>query len=131
MSHATIYFLTVARDFEHAERMVAGYLEGENFFDYSETRAEQSGPLEAKHGDLDALLNGWDWKEAADALLKKAEDYKAKGDLGMCGHTLIRTGELYAQNLNIGAYVFNIDSGDYSIPTDTNGWWAIAVDFHY
>jgi hypothetical protein len=131
MSHTTIYFLTVAKDFEYAEKTVVGYLEGENFFDYSEAQAEPSGPLEAKRGDLDAFLNGWDWKEAADALLQEAEGYNAQGDLGMCGYTLIRAGELYAQNLHIDAYVFNIESGDYSIPTETKGWWAIAVDFHY
>jgi hypothetical protein len=131
MSHTTIYFLTAARDFDHAEKMVRGYLEGENFFDYSEVQAEQSGPLEVKHGDLDAFLNGWDWREAADALLKYAEEYKAKDDMGMYGFTLIRAGELYAQNLNIDTCVFNIDSGDYSIPTETKGWWVIAVEFRH
>jgi hypothetical protein len=131
MSHTTIYFLTEAADFEKAERKVTVYLETENFFDYSETRADLSGPLETKRNSLEAFLNGWDWKESADALLIEAEEYKANGDFGMYGYNLIRAGELYAQNLNIDTYVYNIDSGDYSIPAETSGWWIIAVDFHY
>jgi hypothetical protein len=92
MSHTTIYFLTAALDFEHAEKTVTGYLEGENFFDYSEVQHDLSGPLESKQKDLDIFLNGWDWKKAADALLTEAEGYQAKGDRGMYGYTLIRAG---------------------------------------
>jgi hypothetical protein len=57
----------------------------------------------------------------------------------MYGYNLIRAGELYSQSLTIDTYVFNIDYGDYSIPpppptkvgAESEGWWAIAVDFHY
>jgi hypothetical protein len=131
MSHTTIYFLDKADDFDRAEKTVTAYLEGETFFDYSEVLHELSGPLETKRKDIDVFLNGWNWKEAADALMKEAERYKTKGDLGMYGYNLIRAGELYAQNLTIDTYVFNIDYGDYSIPDQSGGWWAIAVDFHY
>jgi hypothetical protein len=64
---------------------------------------------------------------------QNAEGYKAAGDLGLYGYSLIRAGELYAQYLTIDTYVFNIDYGDYSIPPseDAKDWWAIAVDFHY
>jgi hypothetical protein len=131
MSHTTIYFMTETKDLEQAESRVTAYLESETFFDYSEIQHELSGPLETKRKELDTFLNGWNWKEAVDALMKEAEGYKAKGDLGMYGYNLIRIGELYAQNLTIDTYVFNIDTGDYSIPEETKGWWAVAVDFHY
>jgi hypothetical protein len=131
MSHTTIYFLTETVNLEQAESRVSAYLESETFFDYSEVQHELSGPLETRRNDPDAFLNGWNWKEAADALMKEAERYKTKGGLGMYGYNLIRAGELYAQNLTIDTYVFNIETGDYSIPTETKGWWAVAVDFHY
>jgi hypothetical protein len=131
MSHTTIYFLTEAAGFEKAERKVTAYLETENFFDYSETLPDLSGPLETKRDDLEAFLNGWNWKESADALLTEAEEYKANGGFGMYGYNLIRVGELYSQALNIDTCVFNIDTADYSIPEETKGWQVIAVDFHY
>jgi hypothetical protein len=131
MSHTTIYFLTETANLEQAESRVNTYLESETFFDYSEVQHELSGPLETRRKELDGFLNGWNWKEAADALIKETEGYKANGNLEMYGYSLIRIGELYAQNLTIDTYVFNIETGDYSIPAETRGWWAVAVDFHY
>jgi hypothetical protein len=131
MSHTTVYFLTETKDLEQAENRVNACLEGETFFDYSEVQHDLSGPLETKRKDLDAFLHGWNWKETADALMKEAEDCKAKDDWGMYGYKLVRAGELYAQNLTIDTYVYNIETGDYSIPDHPGGWWAVAVDFHY
>jgi hypothetical protein len=131
VSHTTIYFLTEADDLDHAGRKVTAYLESESFFDYSEIQHELSGPLETKRKDLDAFLNGWNWREAAEAILKEAEGHKAKSILGMYGYNLIRAGELFSQSLTIDTYVFNIDFTDYTIPEESNGWWAVAVDFHY
>jgi hypothetical protein len=131
MSHTTIYFLTEADDLDHAERRVTAYLESETFFDYSEVQPELSGPLETKRKAIADFMNGWNWKEAAEAILKEAEGNKAKGGLGMYGYNLIRAGELFSQSLTIDTYVFNIDFTDYAIPEESNGWWAVAVDFHY
>jgi hypothetical protein len=131
MSHTTIYFLTEAENFGRAEENITAYLEGENFFDYSEVQHELSGPLGTKRSALDAFMNGWNWKESANALLKEAEKYKITGNLGMYGYNLIRAGELYSQNLNIDTYVFNVDTMDYSIPEESKSWWVITVDFHY
>jgi hypothetical protein len=131
MSHATIYFLTTANAFEQAESKVMAYLEGETFFDYSEAIPDLSGPLKTRRKNLDAVLNGWNWRKAADALMQEAENYKAQDDLMMFGHCHIRAGALYAQTLNIDTYVFNIDTGDYCIPEESGGWWVIAVDFHH
>jgi hypothetical protein len=131
MSHTTIYFLTEVDDLDHAERKVTAYLESESFFDYSEIQHELSGPLETKRKDLDAFLNGWNWRETAEAILEEAEGHKAKRSLGTYGYNLIRAGELFSQSLTIDTYVFNIDFTDYTIPEESNGWWAVAVDFHY
>jgi hypothetical protein len=129
--HTTIYFLTEAEEPGEAERRVSAYLETEIFFDYSGVLPEQSGPLEQKRDELIKFLNGWEWKETADGFLKEAEGYKDAGNLAMYGYSLIRAGELYSQNLTIDTHVFNIDTADYSIPTEAEGWQLTAVNFHY
>jgi len=131
MSHTTIYFLTEAEGYEQAESKVTQYLEAENFFDYFNTLAESSGPLAQERAELLEFAKGWDWKKDADGFLKQAEQYKAEGSFDACGYNLIKAGELYAQHLTVDAYAFNIDTGDYTIPEEDKGWWAIAVDFHY
>jgi hypothetical protein len=131
MSHATICFLTETLTLDEAENRVMAYLETENFFGYSDALPEQSGSLETKREKLSKFLNGWDWREAADGFLKEAGEYKDTGNLAMYGYNLVRAGELYSQSLTIGACVFNIDAGDYSIPVDEKGWQLIAVGFHY
>ena len=131
MSHTTICFLTEAKGYEQAEKKVTAYLETENFFDYSDVLPDQSGPLEQKNGELMKFLDGWEWKTAADGILKQAEEYKDSGNLDMYGYCLTRAGELYSQSLTIDTYVFNIDAADYSIPAESKGWWVIAVYFHY
>ena len=131
MSHTAIYFLAKEKDFEKAEHRVTEYLEGENFFDYSEVLHGESGPLGQKRGELLELVKNWGWKKNADGFLEQAEEYKADGNLGMYGYNLINAGELYAQYLTIETYVFNIDNSDYSIPEENENWWAVAVDFHY
>ena len=65
MSHTTICFLTGAEDFRDTEDRVTAYLDTETFFDYSEVRRDDSGPLEQKHQSLAEFINGWDWKKAA------------------------------------------------------------------
>jgi hypothetical protein len=131
MSHTTIYFLTKAGDFEEAEKRVTDYLEGEHFFDYYDVLKEKSGPLEEKRTELEAFIQDWDWKEAAGDLMKRADGYKAKGDLGTYGYCLCNAGQLYAQYLNTDTRVYNTDTGDYSVPADGKDRWLIAFDFHY
>jgi hypothetical protein len=81
--------------------------------------------------DIEAFLNGWNWKETANALMNEAKSYRDK-DLEMLGYYYIRAGELYSQSLSVDIYVFNIETTDYSIPPpdESGGWWAITVDFH-
>lgn len=131
MSHTTIYFLAEAENQHRAESRVNACLETENFYDYSGVIPEQSGPLDRKQKELAKFLDGWNWKNAAGALLNEAEDYKANDNWGMYGYCLIRAGELYSQSLTVDTCVFNINTADYSIPEHPGGWWVIAVDFHY
>ena len=131
MSHTTIYFLTKASNFKQAEQQVTNFLENENFFDYFNIITAQSGPLEEKRPDLDAFIQEWDWKKTADDFLKMAEQYKASGNLDLYGYHLINAGQLYAQYLSADTYIFNIEESDYSVPSENENWWAIAVDFHY
>ena len=131
MSHTTIYFITEAENIDQAENRVTGYLDSENFFDYFSVLPDESGPLEKKRKELTEFLNGWDWKKSADDFLSLAEKSKASGNFDQYGYNLIAAGQLYAQYLTADTYVFNIDTGDYSIPADDTGRWVIAVDFHY
>lgn len=129
MSHTTIYFLNKAENVEQAERKVTDYLETENFFDYYNVIS--SGTLSEKRNELDDFIDGWNWNEVADNFLRLAKKQKSTGNFYRYGSHLINAGQLYAQHLTTDIYVFNIDDGNYSIPTDENGWWVIAVDFHY
>jgi len=131
VSHSIIYFLTTAETLDEAESNAASYLDAENFFDYYDIQADASGPLIQKRKDLTDFIKDWDWEKTADKLFEQAEKYKAEGNTSLFGSFLISAGVLYAQCLTIDAYVYNIDSGDYSIPDDDSGWWVIAVDFRY
>ena len=131
MSHTTIYFITEAEDLDQAGSRVTGYLETEHFFDCFSVLPETSGPLAQKRGELAEFAKDWDWKKSAESFLERAEKNKASGDLCSCGYDLIKAGELYAQCLTVETYVFNIEEGSYSVPTESKGWWAIAVDFHF
>jgi hypothetical protein len=131
MSHTTIYFLTEAKDIEEAEQEVSAYLEGERFFDYFDVMKDKSGSLEERRAELEAAIQGWDWRKAADNFMEQAEKHKTEGNLGLYGYYLCNAGQLYAQYLITDTRVYNIDTGDYSIPKDDKGWWLIAVDFHY
>ena len=131
MSNTTIYFLTLGDDQSDAESQVAAYLETENFFDCYNIQCESSKLLSEKRKELMEFTKAYDWKKAADNFLVKAEKHKADGNLSLFGTNLISAGVLYAQCLTIDTYIYNIDSGDYSMPDEDSGWWVIPVDFHY
>jgi hypothetical protein len=131
MPHTTIYFLTQTGDYEQAEYRVNLYLETENFFDYFRVMPESSGTLEQKLDEITEYVNGVDYEKTAESFLGQAEEYKANRNFCLYGYYLIKAGELYAQDLTIGSYVFNIDAGNYSIPTGEKDWWVITIDFHY
>ena len=131
MSHTTIYFLTQAEDMEEAESQVADFLENEDFFSYYTALPDESGPLTDKRPELMDFIKDWDWKKIADDHLTRAQEDKEIGDLGGYGYHLICAGQLYAQYPTIDILVYNVESDDYRIPADDEGWWLIAVDFSY
>ena len=131
MAHSTIYFLMVAKNLDEAESKVASYLDTEHFFDCYDIQSDSSESLAHKRKDLMIFIKDWDWKKRADEFLEQAEKHKADGNTSLFGTFLINAGELYAQCLTIDTYVYNFDSGDYSISDDDSGWWVIVVDFHY
>ena len=131
MSHTTICFLVKEKDFDDAESRLMMFLDTEHSFDSLTVMPDKSGTLTAQRQFLDEFIGEWNWKKAADGFLEQAEDAKDTGNLDMYGCYLIKAGELYSQYLNTGTYVFNIETGDYSVPENPKGWWLIAVDFHY
>jgi len=131
MSHTTIYFLTVAENYDDAEDKVTANLEKEHFFDLYEVLPESSGSLAQKRDELLEFAKDWDWKKDADSSLQLAEKYKADGLFTAYGFNLISAGELYAQSLTIDTYAYNIENCDYSIPKEGKNWWVIAIQFYY
>jgi len=131
MSHTTIYFLTVAENYDDAKSKVTATMEKEHFIDSYEVLPESSGTFAQKRDELLEFVKDWDWKKDADSFLQQAEKYKEDGLLKSYGYNLISAGELYAQYLNVDAYAYNIENCDYSIPKEGVNWWVIAMDFHY
>jgi hypothetical protein len=130
MSYTTIYFLAKENNYDETEREVSAYLETESFFDYYNILPEKSGPLEIKRRELLELNESWGWKERADNYLNEAEKYK-EDKSSLFGTYLINAGVLYSQSLMIDTRIYNIHSGDYSIPDEDKDWWAIAAEFRY
>jgi len=131
VSHTTILFLTEAENIDEAVSKVSSYLDTEHFFDTYDILSDSSGSLANKREELMNFIIDWDWKKSAEDFLCLAQKHKESGDLRLYGYHLICAGELYSQDLTINTYVYNVDSGDYSIPDDDSGWWVIEVDFHY
>ena len=131
MSHTTIYFLTEADNLEEAESQAADFLENENFYSYYTVLPDKSGPLARKWEELLDYIKDWNWYKIADDFLLQAQEYKEAGDFGGYGYNLICAGQHYAECLTIDALVYNIESKDYEVPADDEGWWAIAIDFSY
>jgi hypothetical protein len=123
MSHTTINFLTIAESLTEAESRVNDYLESEHFFDYFTILPESSGQLDQKLHQIIEFCKGFDWLKTAGGFLEQAEKCKTSGIPRQYGCYLIKAGELlYAGNLTIDTYVYNMDSGNYSIPDELKGY---------
>jgi len=131
MSHTIIYFLTQAEDLDEAENNVLDYLESVHHIDCPVITPDKSGLLSSKRPEIMNYIKDWDYEKCAEGYLNLAQRYKESGDLRLYGHQLIFAGELYAKELTITTYVFNIDWDDYSVPDEDSGWWAIGVDSLY
>jgi hypothetical protein len=131
MGHIIINFLILAEDFEDAIGRVEGFLEGEKgFYDSYEVLRKQSGYLPDMMDVICKLRNGPDSVTLAETCLADAKIQKEAGCFGQAGYDYRRAGLLYEGALTQDMPIYNIDSFDYSVPLDTGGWFAIAVNFH-
>jgi len=60
-----------------------------------------------------------------------ADQYKKAGDNQMYGFALKHLGEIIGEYFTPYAGVYNIDMSDYSIPDNTDDWWAVVADMHH
>ncbi len=79
-----------------------------------------------------------DWHQDSIKEGKQAEKH-AKGwlngergtnDYNMYGYCLKEAANHYQQEFSFDSNVFNIESYNYAIPENTDGWWAVIVDMH-
>jgi hypothetical protein len=131
MSHITICFLTPVEDFDNAISRVETYLECEkSFADGFDILRNESGTLAEKMDAICKLRSGPDSTTLAEKYLAEAENMKQKGYFGQAGYHYIRAGLLYEGALTQDMPVYNIDSFDYAIPFDSEGWFCIVVYFY-
>ena len=131
MSVRTVYFITAAKDLNHAQHIVESYLEFVDICSFSCKPPKFSGSLAQKRRKLVETLKRWNWKKRAGDLLLQAEQYKAGGFNKLYGNILIGAGVLYAQRFSIDTCIFNIQSGDYSIPLDDECKWVICMNLYH
>jgi hypothetical protein len=95
----------------------------------------QEGP-----GDIQPLPDSYDGYftplyAASQSLLQQfreeAEKARKLGDrVGEAG-ALRRVSDLLYENMCPAMPWFNIESGDFFLPSDKQGWWAVMVEFYY
>jgi len=72
--------------------------------------------------------------KCGDNEVKQAKERYLDGEKGpdynMYGYCLKRAGHLYAQDFSFGANVFNLETYNFAIPDNTEGWYAVIVDMH-
>ncbi len=80
-----------------------------------------------------------DWKQDGIESGKKEEERAKEWITGenidnpnyhMYGYCLKKAGELYAEDFCFDCNVFNIDSDNYSIPENIDGYYAVMIDMH-
>jgi hypothetical protein len=130
MSHIIISFLTPAEDFEDAISRVETHLECEKgFADGFDILRNESGTLAEKADSL-SLRSVADSMALAEKYLADAEIKKQEGRFREAGHYYQCAGLLYEGALTQDMPVYNIDSFDYAIPFNHEGWFCVAVYFY-
>lgn len=61
---------------------------------------------------------------------KRAQEYADKDQPSMEGYCLRTAGELLSQNFCFDCNLYNVEEGDYSIPENPEGWFAVMIDMH-
>jgi hypothetical protein len=128
MSHTTIYFLTKADTIEGAINGTEKYLDGESYFYESyEVLRYQSGWLSDIANDKKWLTDRPDSTKIAECYLAEADANRLNGKLETAGYCYRHAALLYDKALTYDMPIYNIDSYDYEIPWEVEGWFAIAV----
>jgi hypothetical protein len=78
------------------------------------------------------IVSEWtqDHIESGKGLEERAKEWKDKGDFRMYGYALKVAGQVYGQYFSFKTNVFNINSDDFTVPTDPTGYFAVTVDMH-
>jgi hypothetical protein len=132
--YTEICFLKEAETLDDALRQVESSLLEETYFrfwDGMEVLREKSGSLKEKRTELIGLRDTCDTGKLAGQYLETAEKYMKENDLSWAGYNYRKAGLLLEQSLCYDAIIFNHETGDYSIPEEEDGWFAVVVDFHY
>ena len=76
-----------------------------------------------------SVVQGW-WKNPIDEAAKHEEAARTEENTHMRGFHLRIAGSLLSELFCLDASVCNITTGDYSIPDDLAGWFAVMMDIH-
>ncbi|MDR3266963.1 MAG: hypothetical protein LBT24_05265 [Tannerella sp.] len=123
-----------AETLEDALRQVESSLLEETYFrfwDGMEVLREKSGSLSEKRTELLEWRDKCDTAKLAGQYLETAEERMKANDLSWAGYNYRKAGLLLEQSLCYDTIIFNHETGDYSIPEKEDGWFTVAVDFHY
>jgi hypothetical protein len=135
MGTVGLYCFIGVQDKEDAKHAVNSFLEellGQAFYDGFEI---QDGP-----GDIQPLSDFYDGYftplyAASQSLLQQfreeAEKARKSGDRAGEAGALRRVSDLLYENMCPAMPWFNIEGGDFSMPSDKQGWWAVMVEFYY
>jgi hypothetical protein len=55
---------------------------------------------------------------------------RGKDNYNMYGYVLSCAAKLYQQEFSFECNIFNIESYNFALPEDYEGWWAVIVDMH-
>jgi len=123
-------------DFETLWRSLGG--EGPNPYSNHYELPENGGPYDCMPlSECIGIVKEWQQiiPDVAQQELEKAKRWLIEGgsdrdNWGMYGYCLKKAGNLFQQDFCFDCNVFNIDGYDYSIPEETNGYYAVVVDMH-
>jgi hypothetical protein len=125
-----IYFLTKAKSKTEAEYFVKRFLETEDeVFDIYVISENSTDALAAAMAKIVELQSGFDSLPLAETYIKKAEDEKSAGDFALTGHYYRKAATLFEGSLTTDTHVYNIETFDFEVPVETQGWFAVLVVF--
>jgi gas vesicle protein len=84
-----------------------------------------------KEWSFNSLEKGKKMEEEAKTWLTDLNNEgKPKNNYDMYGHSIKNAGEIYSQQFCFDCNVYNVETGDYSIPENIEEYYAVMVDMH-